>query len=86
MQKTIADQSWEGDPFHPLPVDEQNKPSTNWKDFKLTTIIPGRTAIINGEIIKIGEEFEGYRLIKVENYRITLEKAEQSYILNMPED
>ena len=60
--------------------------STSWKDFKLTGVIPGRTATINGEIIGVGEEFEGYILIRVENYRIILEKAKESYILTMPED
>ena len=86
MQHTVAGESWGRDPFRPPPVDNRDKPSTNWKEFKLTGVIPGRTATINGEIVGIGEEFEGYLLIKVENYRIILEKTGQSYILTMPED
>ncbi|MEA1926703.1 MAG: hypothetical protein U9N73_00735 [Candidatus Auribacterota bacterium] len=86
MQKTVADEPWGRDPFLPPPVKEQEKESTNWKEFKLSGIIPGRTATINGEIIGVGEKFEGYRLTGVDNYQITLEKDEQSYILTMPEE
>lgn len=86
MQDTIAGEPWGRDPFHPLPVDDRDKPSTNWKDFKLTGVIPDRIATINGEVVGIGEEFEGYLLIKVESNRIILEKTGQSYILTMPED
>jgi len=86
MQKTIADEAWERDPFRAPIIKEDDVISTSWKDFKLTGVIPGRTATINGEIIGVGEEFEGYILIRVENYRIILEKAKESYILTMPED
>jgi hypothetical protein len=86
MQKAIADEAWGRDPFRAPIVKDDDVLSTSWKDFKLTGVIPGRTATINGEIIGVGEEFEGYRLIGVENYRIILEKAELSYILTMPED
>ena len=86
MQNTIADEPWGRDPFRQPPVNARDKPSTNWKEFKLTGVIPGRNATINGEIIGIGEEFEGYLLIKVESYRIILEKTGRSYIITMPED
>ena len=86
MQKTIADEDWGRDPFRAPIIKDDDVISTSWKDFKLTGVIPGRTATINGEIIGVGEEFEGYTLIRVENYRITLEKSEQPYILTMPED
>ena len=86
MQKVIADEAWGRDPFKEPPVKDIDKISTSWKDFKLSGVIPGRTATINGEIIGVGEEFEGYMLIKVENYRIILEKEEQSYTLTMPEE
>ena len=86
MQEAIADEAWGRDPFRAPIVKDSDVLSTSWKDFKLTGVIPGRNATINGEIIGVGEEFEGYILIKVENYRIILEKAEQSYILTMPEE
>ena len=86
MQEAIADEAWGRDPFRAPIVKDSDVLSTSWKDFKLTGVIPGRTATINGEIIGVGEEFEGYILIKVEKDRITLEKAGQSYILTMPEE
>jgi hypothetical protein len=86
MQEVIADREWGRDPFKAAPVKSNDKISTNWKDFKLTGVVLGHTATINGEIIGVGEEFEGYILIKVENSQIILKKAEQSYILSMPEE
>ena len=86
MQKVIADGTWGRDPFRAPPVKKSEKVFTNWKDFKLTGVIPGRNATINGEIIGVGENFEGYMLFKVENYQITLEQAGQLYILTMPEE
>jgi len=86
MQKVIAEEAWGRDPFQEPPVKESDRASTSLKDFKLTGVIPGRTATINGEIIGVGEVFEGYLLIKVENYRITLKKSEQLHILNLPEE
>jgi len=86
MQKVIADEAWGRDPFQEPPVKDSDRVSASLKDFKLTGVIPGRTATINGEIIGVGEEFEGYLLIKVENYRITLKKSEQLHILTLPEE
>ncbi|MDP8215060.1 MAG: hypothetical protein RAO92_04160 [Candidatus Euphemobacter frigidus] len=86
MQNTIADEPWGRDPFQPPPVTKNDKQSSDWKDFTLSGVIPGRAATINGAIVGVGEEFEGYLLIKVGNYGITLEKDGQSYILTMPED
>jgi len=86
MQEAIADEAWGRDPFRAPIVKDSDVLSTSWKDFKLTGVIPGRNATINGEIIGVGEEFEGYLLIKVGDYGITLEKDGQSYILTMPEE
>jgi len=86
MQKVVADEAWGRDPFKEPPVKNSDRVSTNLKDFKLTGVIPGRTATINGEIIGVGEEFEGYLLIKVENYRIIMKKSEQLHILSLPEE
>lgn len=86
MQNTIADGEWGRDPFNPPPVKEEDRVPSDWKDFKLTGVIPGRAATINGEIIGVGEKFEGYILIKIENYQITLEKAGESFILTLPEE
>ncbi|MFH1038224.1 MAG: hypothetical protein V1789_06095 [PVC group bacterium] len=86
IQRTIAEGPWERDPFRPPPVKENKRGPEDWKDFKLTGIIPGRAAIINSEPVGVGEEFEGYLLKNVETYRIMLEKDGQTYILALPED
>ncbi len=86
QQEVIADGPWGRDPFSPPPVAETDQRPENWKDFKLSGIIPGLAATINGEPVGMGEDFEGYRLREVGNDGITLEKDDQSFILTMPEE
>jgi len=55
----------------------------------LSGIIPspgGGVAILDGEVIGIGEEYRGYRLIVVEDRRITLERNGKKFIISMPEE
>lgn len=90
MQNQIAGQPWGRDPFIPAPTPvSSDGEATGWKDFELDGLIPGPgggAAIINGELIEVGEYYRGYRLSTVSNSRITLEKGGQSFILTMIEE
>ncbi len=44
MQEAVAAGPWGRDPFSPPPVAETDQRPENWKDFKLSGIIPGRAA------------------------------------------
>jgi hypothetical protein len=89
-QKEIARQPWGRDPFNPAPVSEEEvNRSSNWRAFQLSGIIPspeGGVAILDGEVIEVGEDHRGYRLIKVEDSRITIEKDRKQFIIKMPEE
>lgn len=86
LQKTVAEGPWGRDPFRPPPVREIDRPGRNWESFKLSGIIAGRMAIIDGEPVAVGDEYQGYRLTRAEHYRITLEKDGQSYTLTIAEE
>lgn len=86
MQSVIAEGPWDRDPFQPPSIKESERTSQDWMEYKLTGIIAGRMAIINGEPVLVGEEYRGYRLQEAGQYRIILEKDDQSFILNIPED
>ncbi len=86
MQADIAEMPWERDPFRPPPVREEDRPVQDLRDFQLSGIISGRMAIINGESIRVGDEYRGYRLREAEHYRIILEKDDQTFILNISEE
>ncbi len=86
MQSAIAEGPWDRDPFQPPFIKESERISQDWMEYQLTGIIAGRMAIINGEPVLVGEEYRGYRLQEAGQYRIILEKDDQSFILNIPED
>ncbi len=86
MQASIAEAPWERDPFRPPPVREEDRPVQDLRDFQLSGIIAGRMAIINGEPVRVGEEFRGYRLRRAEHYRIILEKDGNTFILTISEE
>lgn len=86
MQSAIAEGPWDRDPFLPPSIKESERTSQDWMEYQLTGIIAGRMAIINGEPVLVGEEYRGYRLQEAGQYRIILEKDDQSFTLNIPED
>jgi len=87
-RKRISEGSWGRDPFKPVPVKKDPKKIRGHESFQLTGVMLGGrgTAIIDGEPIVVGEVYRGYRLIEVNNTKITLEKDEQTFILTLPED
>ena len=89
-QEEIARQDWGRDPFNPAPISpEEINRSSNWRVFQLSGIIPspeGGVAILDGEVIGVGEEHRGYRLIMVEVSRIILEKNGKEFIIKMLEE
>ncbi len=89
-QEEIVRRPWGRDPFNTAPISpEEVNRSSNWRAFHLTGIIPsseGGVAILDGEVIGVGEEHRGYSLIKVEDRRITLEKSGKKFIINMLEE
>lgn len=89
-QEEIARQDWGRDPFNPAPISpEEINRSSNWQAFHLSGVIPspeGGVAILDGEVIGLGEEHRGYRLIKVKDRRITLEKNGEEVIIRMSEE
>jgi hypothetical protein len=90
IQNTVAEGEWGRDPFNPAPTPEIKDAGTwDLQNFRLSGVIPGPTggaAIINGEVVGVGEYYRGFRLTRVKNLEITLEKDGNSYILNMPEE
>jgi hypothetical protein len=86
MQSATAEESWQRDPFRPPPAGESERISRDWQKFQLSGIISGRMAILNGEAIAVGEEYQGYRLRQAEQYRIILEKDGESFILTLAEE
>lgn len=86
MQASIAEAPWERDPFRPPPVREEDRPVQDLQDFELSGIISGRMAIINGEPVRVGDAYRGYRLSRAEQYRIILEKDGQTFILTISEE
>jgi len=85
-QTEIAAGPWERDPFRRPPVREEDRVVQDLRDFQLSGIIAGRMAIINGEPVRVGEEFRGYRLRRAEQYRIILEKDGNTFILTISEE
>lgn len=86
MQTAVAEGPWERDPFQPPPVKESERVFQDVKNFQLSGIISGRMAIINGEPVAVGEEYQGYRLKEADQYRIILEKDDESFILTLAEE
>ncbi len=86
MQADIAEGPWQRDPFQPPPVRESDRGARDWKDFQLSGIISGRMAIINGETVAVGETYQGFRLKQADQYRIILEKDDESFILTLAEE
>ncbi len=86
MQAAVAEGPWVRDPFQPLPTEESDRGSLDWEKFQLSGIISGRMAIINGELVAVGEEYQGYRLKQADKYRIILEKNDESFILTLAEE
>jgi len=90
MQNRIETEPWGRDPFIPAPTPVYRDLETEgWKEFELEALIPGPgggAAIIDGELIGVGEYYRGYRLSAVSKSRITLEKSGQSFILTMIEE
>ncbi|MDP8234828.1 MAG: hypothetical protein P9M08_00440 [Candidatus Erginobacter occultus] len=86
MQAVVAEGPWQRDPFQPPPIRESERGAQDWKEFQLSGIISGRMAIINGESVAVGEEYQGYRLKQAEQYRIILEKDDESFILTLAEE
>lgn len=86
MQSVIAEGPWQRDPFQPPLIRESERGTQDLKSFRLSGIISGRMAIINGETVAVGEVYQGYRLREVEQYRIILEKDSESFILSIPEE
>jgi hypothetical protein len=90
MQNNIDEAPWGRDPFSPAPTPvEEGYEEGDWKEFKLSGVLPGPgggAAMLNGELIGVGEMYRGYRLKEVSDTQIILEKEGQSYILRMPEE
>jgi len=59
--------------------------SASWNPKLLAVMIAGRKSLVNlnGTIIGIGEEKDGYRLIKVEDHKAIFEKAKKRIVLDM---
>ena len=87
-RERISQGEWGRDPFKPVPIKKDPDKVTGHESFRLTgTMLGGRgTAIIDGEPIGVGEIYRGYRLIKVQDTEITLEKDGQTFTLTLPED
>ena len=92
MQARVADETWGRDAFNPAPTPpEQPGEASDWKNFRVSGLIPGPAggvAIINGQEIAEGESYRTYRLLEIdfENYAITLEKDGQKCRLEMPQE
>ena len=92
MQARVAGETWGRDPFNPAPTPpEQSGEAGDWKNFRVSGLIPGPAggvAIINGQEIAEGESYRGYRLLEIdfENYAIILEKDGQKCRLEMPQE
>lgn len=63
------------------PIDED----TSWNPSLLAVMIAGNKSMVNlnGTIIGIGEEKDGYRLIKVEDHKAIFEKNKKRIVLDM---
>lgn len=89
-QTEIARNGWGRDPFIPAPISpEEVNRGSDWRTFQLSGIIPnpeGGVAILDGEVIGVGEEHRGYRLMVVGDGRVTLEKEGEKYIIIMSEE
>lgn len=85
-QAEVAEEPWDRNPFQPPPERESERPAGDYKEFRLSGIIEGRMAIINGEPVYLGEEYRGYRLQRAEQYRIVLEKDDQTFIITISEE
>lgn len=90
MQEQVDIGPWGRDPFNPAPTPmEEALETTDWKEFKLDGVIPHPergAAFINGELIGAGESYRGYLLLRVEDYKIILEKGGQQFELIMSEE
>lgn len=57
----------------------------NWRPELRATIVAGAMSLanINGTVLRIGEKFDGFTLIKVSNQTATFEKNQSRVILKM---
>ncbi len=77
------------DPFIPLVVEEEGKPQvlkkTDEPAIKLQGIIWGeeniRTAVINGKVLRQGDEIDGNEVVTIEKDKVTLKKGDREYSL-----
>lgn len=86
-RSAVSGGEWGRNPFLPVslpPGEAEDSPPT--ADFKLSSVIPPRIAIINGQDLEVGEVYRGYELIEVKETAVRLGKGGEIYILSMPEE
>lgn len=57
--------------------------------FKVTTILVGistRVAAINGVLVRKGEELQGYRIVEIEEKKVTLSRGKEKLMLRITPD
>ncbi len=86
-RSAVSGGEWGRNPFLPvsLPPGEAGD-SPPAAEFKLSSVIPPRIAIINGQDLEVGEVYRGYELIEVKETAVRLGRGGEIYILSMPEE
>jgi hypothetical protein len=74
LEKGLRTAPWVKDPFFP-----------QMNGLKLSGLISGEAAFINGKWFKRGEEIEGYRVGEISSTSVTLSRRSEVVVLKMEE-
>jgi len=76
-------------PPEPAPADagdRETKPESPQPDLRLSTVLAGgqhQAAVINGEIVRLGQSIAGYRLESIRERTVRLSNGERSIVLEL---
>ncbi len=70
----------------PTPVTAEQQQAEMHSELQLTAILKGsqrRVAVINGEVLQVGQQIQGYRLIDIDARQVRLQKDGQHLVLSV---
>src|SRR6266699_3650037 len=71
----------------PAPAAEPAPPPSSFADLKLRSIIYREdkpAAVINGDMLYVGDEIRGARVVRIERYSVTVERKGETNELRLP--
>lgn len=72
-------------PNNPATANAETKTDAPWNPQLIAVMVSGKSSLVNldGVILKIGEEKDGYRFVQAKDHEVVFKKGNKRIVLNM---